>query len=303
MYLKQLKPLINQSTSNEVLHEHFMRSVLIGVFTLRTKCYEQQWHLLRVCHYWNQERTGEICRQEGGGGCSERGAVKKWGTFCKWSRIRKQRLSTSVMFDIMNSCVYKCIFYTLLRCMHGIKSCFHAQANSFFYKGCSLHMTNPWPVFASLWASRVFTHYTSACDSVCSAEYEKAPSIGVFKPVLRASFLWTPPTPTPSLPFCFLLSVERLSMMGSPKVPPSPRSPCGSGSVPALVIDPSGPSGTCNSELNRITAKKTAAWPPQTCREEREKEKEARLLLTISSSCQHLSRGSQVSKSSQLGRY
>ncbi|TKS90972.1 Protein FAM19A5 [Collichthys lucidus] len=34
----------------------------------------------------------------------------------------------------------------------------------------------------------------------------------------------------------------RLGLMGSPKAPPSPHPPCGSGSVPALVIDPSGPS-------------------------------------------------------------
>lgn len=117
---------------------------------------------------------------------------------------------------------------------------------------------------------------------------------------------WGPPSyaPLPSLPFCFLPSVERLCMMGSPKAPPSPRSPCGSGSVPALVIDPSGPSGTSNSGLNRITAKETAARPPQTGREKREKEEEeALLLLTISSFCQRLSSGSQVSTSSRLGKY
>lgn len=35
--------------------------------------------------------------------------------------------------------------------------------------------------------------HTSASDSMCSAEYEKAPSIGACKPVLRASLLCPPP--------------------------------------------------------------------------------------------------------------
>lgn len=45
--------------------------------------------------------------------------------------------------------------------------------------------------------------YTSASDSMCSAEYEKASSIGVCKQVLRASPHQSL-IPTPSLPFQFL---------------------------------------------------------------------------------------------------
>lgn len=157
-----------------------------------------------------------------------------------------------------------------------IKAVFILTQTAFFHKDCIYTWQSPGQSESLCKLLEYLSIYTSACDSMGSAEYEKALSIGVCKPVLRATLL-CPRTPLPSLPFCFFLSLWirlRLGLMGSPKAPPSPRPPLwfwvgtGLGNWSLWA-----PPGTSNSGLNRITTKKTAAWPPQTGREKGRKKK------------------------------
>lgn len=145
-------------------------------------------------------------------------------------------------------------------CIHGDKGCFHPHTHILCLQRVKFTQDNPQASLClpvSLWSIYAFIHLpVTACVR---------PSM---KKLLRLGFVskcWGPPPPSlrpttppppPSFPLRFFLSISlrirlSLGLMGSPrktpihpstttitKHPPS----CGSGSVPALVIDPSGPS-------------------------------------------------------------
>lgn len=119
--------------------------------------------------------------------------------------------------------------------MDVVKGCFHPCTNSLFFlfctKGAVYRRQSPGQSASPFKLPEYLRIYTSASDSMCSAEYKKALSIGVCKQVLRASPSPSPPQP-PTITFSLFLPSPPLCGSSSgwawwepPNTPPSPHPP------------------------------------------------------------------------------
>lgn len=157
-----------------------------------------------------------------------------------------------MMFDDLSSCVYIDIFHALWW-VHAwdLGLFFYFQfSDKHFYKGCCLHMTIPRLLFVfpvSSWSVYAFFLHLPVTVQRGMKKRRSLFDWGLLAWAKGASLLCPPSLQ--SLPLCFHTLWGRAVYDGSlpppptpsPKLLPSPRSLCGSGSVPALVIDPFGP--------------------------------------------------------------
>lgn len=106
--------------------------------------------------------------------------------------------------------------------MHRDKGCFHPHTNSLSLQRLQFTYDNP-PASVPLPVSlqSIYAFIRLSVTACVRQSMKSSFSIGVCKPLLRASLLHPPAS---SLPFCFFLSLRRgWGWWDPPKAPPSPR--------------------------------------------------------------------------------